>query len=68
MRNHRIAVQTPTNVKIASFDQDCVEVLACVDSSRFVGSARIGWRRRRRRNGRRWKEGIFGSAARRCFK
>jgi hypothetical protein len=44
MRKHTIAVQTPTNVKIASFDQ---EVLPCVGSSGFVGSARIGLRRRR---------------------
>jgi hypothetical protein len=36
---HRIAVQTPTNVKMASLDQDLEGVLRDVWSSGLVGSA-----------------------------
>jgi hypothetical protein len=39
MRKHTIAVQPKTKVKTASFDQDFVDVMAGVGSSRFVGSA-----------------------------
>ena len=64
MRKHRIAVQTPINVKIASFDQDFEDVWAGAWSVGLVGSARIALIRKRRSDRRR-RESIFGGVARR---